>query len=106
VYVKALNLRKQPHHMEIQQGTGILLQNRRSTNKRDTLTIFGRGHLQAKTGVITTALTTAIVVIASIAIIIIFEYMLDVTSPANQNLAFAQGSNESSSLSVCSFEFW
>jgi hypothetical protein len=100
-------LRKQPHHMEIQQGTGILLQNRRSTNKRDILyTIFGRGHLQAKTGVITTALTTAIVVIASIAIIIIFEYMLDVTSPANQNLAFAQGSNESSSSSVCSFEFW
>jgi hypothetical protein len=93
--------------MEIQQGTGILLQNRRSTNKRDILyTIFGRGHLQAKTGVITTALTTAIVVIASIAIIIIFEYMLDVTSPANQNLAFAQGSNESSSLSICSFEFW
>jgi hypothetical protein len=90
---KGAKLKKATLSYENSTRTGILLQNRRSTNKLDTFTIFGKGHLQAKTGIIVTALTTAIVVIASIAIII----TLNVTSPANENLAFAQGSNEFSS---------
>jgi plastocyanin len=52
-----------------------------------------QGHLQAKTSLIVTALTTAILVIANISTIITF----DATSPVSQKLAFAQGSNESSS---------
>ena len=70
-----------------------MIENCRSTNKPDTLTIFVQGHLQAKTSLIVTALTTAIAVIASISTIITF----DATSPVSQKLAFAQGSNESSS---------
>ncbi|MGA7603540.1 MAG: cupredoxin domain-containing protein, partial [Nitrososphaeraceae archaeon] len=68
----------------------------RSTNKPDTLTIFVQGHLQANTSLIMTALTMAIAVIASISTIITF----DATSPVSQKLAFAQGSNESSSSMI------
>jgi plastocyanin len=49
--------------------------------------------LQARTSICITVLTTVIVVIAGITTIITF----DVTSPATQKLAFAQGSNEPSS---------
>jgi hypothetical protein len=52
-----------------------------------------QGHLQGKTSLIVTALTTAIVVLASISTLITF----DATSPVSQKLAFAQETNESSS---------
>ena len=55
-----------------------------------------QGHLQANTSLIMTALTMAIAVIASISTIITF----DATSPVSQKLAFAQGSNESSSSMI------
>ena len=47
-------------------------------------------HLQARTSVSMTTLTTAIAVITSIATIITIEYVMDITSPVSQKLAFAQ----------------
>ncbi|MGA6922714.1 MAG: hypothetical protein WBY22_07310 [Nitrososphaeraceae archaeon] len=52
--------------------------------------------MQANTSLIMTALTMAIAVIASISTIITFV----ATSPVSQKLAFAQGSNESSSSMI------
>jgi plastocyanin len=59
--------------------------------------VYRQEYLQAKNNIIvTTFATAAIVIIASIATPIAFEYTLGITS-RSQKLAFAQGSNESSS---------
>lgn len=75
----------------------IMIENFRSTNKADTLSMDVQWHLQVKSSFSVKLLSTAIITIASITTVITSMYLLDVPSQANLKLVFAQGSNESSS---------
>ena len=74
-----------------------MIENFRSTNKADTLSMDVQWHLQVKSSFSVKLLSTAIITIASITTVITSMYLLDVPSQANLKLVFAQGSNESSS---------
>ena len=75
----------------------IMIENFRSTNKADTLSMDVQWHLQVKSSFSVKLLSTAIITIASITTVITSMYLLDVPSQANLKLVFAQGSNEYSS---------
>ncbi len=72
-----------------------MIENCRSTNKADTLSMDVQRHLQVKSSVSVKLLSTAIITIASITTVITSMYLLD--APSQVKLVFAQGSNDSSS---------